>query len=62
VVNWGHAEEALKSHVRIDFTKPSGGQGSLTMSPSHMMFKLKAAAVGDEAINMEQCRCTGRWF
>lgn len=54
-----HAEDTPSlRQIRVVFSKPSGGQGSLTMSPSHMMYKLTTAAVGDEATNMEQCRCS----
>lgn len=55
VVNWGQAEDTLSAHVRIFFDKPSGEQGSLTVSPTHLIYKVTAAAVGDEATSIDAC-------
>lgn len=53
VMNWGQAEDTVSSHVRITFNKPSGGPGSLTVSPTHLIYKLTAAAVGAEVASVD---------
>ena len=60
VINWGQAEVGLNPHVRIRFDKPSGGQGSLTVTPTHLIYKLTAATLGAQAASIDACKLG--WF
>lgn len=57
VVNWGQAEEKATRQIRISFEKPSGALGSLTVTRTHLIYKLTGADVGAEATSVDTCKC-----